>query len=92
MRYPQEVGIAFDQLINALIPPVLTLSFSDETLSARTFRAARRGRLVGRLAMPVIDFLFRWQGVKNHCEMAYIKEKERRGLPPEYRDTPTSTP
>jgi hypothetical protein len=85
IQYPQQVLIAFDQLVNALIPPFVTLSWSDETLSARTFRAASRGKVVGRVAMPVIDLLFRWQGPE-HCKNAYRKEKERRGLPPEYRN------
>lgn len=83
-RYPQEIFIACDQLLNALIPPVFTLSYADETLSARTWRAAKRGRLVGRLMLPVIDALFFWQG-PGHCRNAYAKEVERRGLPPEYR-------
>lgn len=84
--YPQQIGIAADQLLNALIPPLFTLSWADETLSARTYRAAKRGKLVGRLAMPVIDFLFRWQGFHDHCARAYRKEQERRNLPPEYRE------
>lgn len=82
--YPQQVFVAADQLLNALIPPFLTLSYADETLSARTYRAAKRGKLVGKLAMPVIDALFFWQG-KDHCRNAYLKEHERRNLPPEYR-------
>ena len=85
LMYPQQVLVAVDQLLNALIPPFITLSWSDETLSARTYRAAKRGKLVGRYAMPVIDFLFLWQ-TKEHCRNAYMKEMERRGLPPEYRD------
>jgi len=92
-QYPVQVLISFDQLLNALIPPFFTLSYADETLSARTYRATKRGKLVGRLAMPVIDAVFRlWQRdeqgqrVTNHCERAYLKEIERRNLPPEYRD------
>lgn len=84
LMYPQQVFVAADQFLNALIPPVFTLSWADETLSARTYRAAKRGKLVGRLAMPVIDLLFFWQG-KGHCMNAYIKERERANLPPEYR-------
>lgn len=91
-QYPQQVFIAFDQLVNALIPPFITVSWADETLSARIFRAARRGRFVGRIAMPPVDLLFSlWQKdaqgqrLRNHCEAAYHKEMERRNLPPEYR-------
>lgn len=82
--YPQQVFIAGDQFVNALIPPFFTLSWADETLSARTYRAAKRGKLVGKFAMPVIDALFFWQG-PGHCRNAYIKERERANLPPEYR-------
>jgi hypothetical protein len=85
IQYPQQVLIAFDQFINALIPPFFTLSWADETLSARTYRAARRGRIVGKLAQPVINLLFFWQG-PNHCANAYAKELERHSLPPEYRN------
>jgi hypothetical protein len=84
LMYPQQVLIAVDQVLNALIPPIFTLSYADETLSARTYRAAKRGKIVGRMAMPVIDLLFFWQG-HGHCRNAYIKEVERRNLPPEYR-------
>ena len=84
-QYPQQLFIAVDQLANALIPPWGgTLSYADETLSARSYRAHRDGRLFGKLTMPVIDLLFRWQ-VKEHCKGAWLKEQERRNLPPEYR-------
>lgn len=92
--YPQQVGIAFDQFINALIPPLFTLSWADETMSARIYRAAKRGKIVGNAAMPAVDWVFSlWQrnpdGSRrtNHCENAYLKEVERRNLPPEYRET-----
>jgi hypothetical protein len=98
-QYPQQVFIAFDQLVNALVPPLWTLSYADETLSARTWRAAKRGKRIGRVALPIIDFLFAWQATdpalvdesgqpaKGHCHRAYLKEKARRGLPPEYRES-----
>jgi hypothetical protein len=93
--FGRENFIAADQQVNAMtgIGKVVkafvtgerqTPAFSDETLSARTYRAAKRGKLMGRLAMPVIDALFFWQG-PNHCANAYRKEQERRNLPPEYR-------
>lgn len=85
-NYPLQVLISFDQLLNALIPPFITLSWADETLSARTYRAFKRGKPVAKVAMPVIDFLFRWQGWKNHCERAYETEMLRRNSPPEYRE------
>lgn len=95
--YIPQVGIAFDQLINALIPPFFTLSWADETLSARTWRAARRGKRVGRFFLPIIDWMFSWQKpiaeikgadgqpIKGHCERAYQMEMLRRNSPPEYR-------
>lgn len=82
--YPQQVFIAFDQLLNALIPPFGALSYADETLSARTYRAHKDGVLAGKIFMPIIDFLFLWQTTR-HCYWAYVKEQERRNLPPEYR-------
>ena len=85
-QYPVQVFIGFDQFINALIPPIGgTLSWADETLSARSYRAHRDGRLFGKLTMPPIDFVFGlWQGPE-HCKNAWRKEIERRNLPPEYR-------
>lgn len=85
LQYPQQVFIAVDQLINAIIPPWGgTLSWADETLSARCYRAHRDGKVFGRLLMRPIDLLFFWQG-PGHCKNAWRKEHERRGLPPEYR-------
>lgn len=83
--YGAQVFIAVDQLLNALIPPLDgTLSYADETLSARSYRAHRDGKLFGKITMPVIDALFWWQGPR-HCFHAYRKEHERQNLPSEYR-------
>jgi len=84
-QYPGQAFIAFDQLLNALIPPWGgTLSYADETLSARCYRAHRDGKLFGKLLMPPINLLFCWQG-PDHCKNAWRKEIDRRNLPPEYR-------
>ena len=84
-QYPQQLFIAADQLLNALIPPIDgTVSWADETLSARAYRAHRDGKIMGKLFMPVIDLLFFWQG-PGHCKNAYIKEFERKNYPEEYR-------
>lgn len=84
-EYGVQCFIAFDQLLNALIPPLDgTISYADETLSARAYRAHRDGKLFGRIFMPVIDLLFFWQG-PGHCKNAYIKEFERKNYPDEYR-------
>ena len=84
-NYGVQVFIAVDQLLNALIPPIDgTLSYADETLSARSYRAHRDGKLLGRITMPIIDALFWWHG-PDHCYHAYRKEIERKQYPAEYR-------
>lgn len=82
--YGEQVFIAADQLVNALIPPLDgTISYADETLSARSYRAWRDGKILGRISMPVINLLFYWQG-PDHCKKAYVKEFERKNYPSEY--------
>ena len=82
----EQVLLALDQLLNALIPPIDgTIGYADETLSARAYRAHRDGKILGKLFMPLIDLVFGlWQG-PNHCKNAYIKEFERKNYPEEYR-------
>jgi len=83
--YGEQVLIALDQLLNALIPPIDgTIGYADETLSARCYRAHRDGKAFGKLFMRPIDLLFFWQG-PGHCRNAYIKEFERKNYPDEYR-------
>ncbi len=83
--YGTQVFIAVDQLCNALIPPLDgTLSYADETLSARSYRAHRDGKLLGKITMPVIDLLFFWQ--VDHCLSAYRAEVLRRQYPEAYRE------
>lgn len=84
--YVSQVFIAVDQLINALIPPLTgTLSYADETLSARLYRTHRDGKFWGFLMHPA-NALFVWQEWDmNHCQRAWRKEGERAGLPYEYR-------
>lgn len=82
--YGEQVFIAVDQLANALIPPVDgTVSYADETLSARCYRAHRDGKVFGRLFMRPINLLFWWQGA-DHCMHAYTKEFARKNYPSEY--------
>lgn len=82
--YGEQVFIAVDQLANALIPPLDgTVSYADETLSARSYRAWRDGKILGRLTMRPINALFFWQG-PDHCKNAYIKEFARKNYPTEY--------
>lgn len=48
-EYGVQCFIAFDQLLNALIPPLDgTVGYADETLSARAYRAHRDGKVLGR--------------------------------------------
>ena len=83
--YCEQVFIASDQLVNALIPPLDgTISYADETLSARSYRAYRDGKIFGKMTMKPINLLFFWQG-PNHCFNAYRKEHDRQNLPNEYR-------
>lgn len=82
--YCEQVFLALDQLCNALIPPIDgTVSYADETLSARCYRAHRDGKFFGRLFMRPINLLFFWQG-PGHCMKAYIKEFDRKNYPTEY--------
>ena len=81
-----QILLALDQLANVLPPPIDgTVSYADETLSARCYRAHRDGKRFGLLFMPPIDWFFGlWQG-PGHCKNAYIKEFERKNYPEEYR-------
>ena len=83
-RWLHQAFIACDQLLNVLLTPFHRGAFADETLSSRCYRAHADGRWWGRVLMPVIDTLFFWQG-RNHCERAYIAERERLQAPPESR-------
>lgn len=86
LAYFAQIFIAFDQLVNALIPPLTgTLSWADETLSARSYRTHRDGKFWGWIMHP-INALFYWQKWDmHHCQRAYEKEIARAGLPAEYR-------
>ena len=84
-----QLFISLDQLANVLITPLSGGVWADETLSCRAYRMWRDGKPWGRIAMPVIDFLFRWQslpdGAIGHCHGAYIKERQKYNHPPEMR-------
>lgn len=84
-----QLFIAVDQLLNVLITPFSSGAWADETLSCRAYRMWRDGKPWGRIWMPVIDFLFKWQKLRpealGHCHNAYLKERERYNSPPELR-------
>lgn len=101
--YPRQVAIAVDQFANALIPPFFTVSWADETMSARLYRGWRDRKIVGRLVKPAVDAFFALfqkpdpevtklagREVRSHCEGAYWKEMIRRDNHPEYRDAPSA--
>jgi hypothetical protein len=67
-----QVLIALDQLLNALFG-----GWADETLSAYAHRKSDWRR-------EWINALFFWQ--PDHCALSYWAERNRKQLPPEYRD------
>ena len=73
--YAKSVGIAADQLINAVLG-----GWPDETFSARAYRiGVLDGRKGWRRVVWFINKLFFWQ--RNHCRGAYAKERERKYRP-----------
>jgi hypothetical protein len=81
-----QLFLMADQAINVLLTPFHAGAWADETMSARAWRAYRDGRRWGRLARPVIDWLFAWQRAEGgHCRRAYERERLRMHSPPEVR-------
>ncbi len=78
MTWLLNLGIACDQLLN-----VLLLGSPDETLSSRSYRADRDGKVFGRTFRPLIDLLFFWDD--QHCHAAYLAEVQRRQLSKNFR-------
>lgn len=76
----KQVLIAFDQLVNTLVPPMAD-AWADETFSARCWRNRNRGRFWGG-ARRTVDVLFFFD--RAHCERSYLSESERKQLPDEY--------
>ena len=80
-----QILVAFDQLINTLIPGGMV----DETLSARAHRARAKDQPVWWWTAYAIDLIFFWQkdshGVRNHCKASYESEVKRRHLPDHYK-------
>lgn len=75
-KWLEQVAIAIDQLINAILG-----GWADETMSsyAHRLRIEKDISWVER----VIDTLFFWQ--KEHCKTAYESERARKHFPPELR-------
>lgn len=76
MTYPHKIGLALDQLLNAILG-----GYPDESLSARAYR----WDVDGKRSWPkkIINAMFFWQ--RDHCYSAYHCEQELRHMPPEYR-------
>ena len=74
-----NVGIAFDQFVNACIGGA-----PDETLSARAWRCKDSSKIWGAVRWT-LDTLFFFD--KGHCEMAYMSEVLRKQLPAGYDQT-----
>ena len=66
--------IAFDQQLNTLLG-----GYPDETLSSRSYRLDKKGKLLGRVFRPLIDMIFFWQD--KHCFQAYMSELNRKQFP-----------
>ena len=77
MKYPHKVGLALDQLLNAVLG-----GYPDESLSARAYRWDRDGKR--SWPKKVINAMF--FRMRDHCYSAYHCEQELRHLPPEYRE------
>ena len=73
----EQIFIALDQLINTLFG-----GWADETISSVAWRKRHEGK-GWALLRKMIDSLFFWQ--ENHCESAYLSEKNRLQCPPELR-------
>lgn len=66
-EYFTRVAIAFDVLCN-----VITYGQSDETLSARSGRAAKAGKLWGKILAGALNTCF-----PGHCDGAILHDKWR---------------
>lgn len=93
--WAHQLFIALDQLANVLIGLGNDDYYADETLSAHCWRK-HLDSVRWNVAMRVIDVLFYWQDVLirvregawprvRHCHRAFNAERERAGLPREYR-------
>ncbi len=75
--YLLNVGIAFDQLVNAVLG-----GMPDETISAKLWR--KREHYPFKIYVVVVDCLFWFD--KDHCRTSYEAEINKKHLPQEYKD------
>lgn len=71
-----NILIALDKLIYQLI--TLGYGSSWDTISSAAYRMEQKGRLVGKLSRPVIDWVFSKFGNERHCFKSYISAKYNR--------------
>jgi hypothetical protein len=71
--------IAVDHLVLVLL--TLGNCARGETISASAWRQEQAGKLQGRIARPVIDWLFTWVE-RDHCSQSWLAEKHRYPTPP----------
>lgn len=64
--------IAIDHL--ALVLLTMGNCARGETISASAWRQEQNGRLQGRIARPVIDWLFTWIE-RDHCSQSWLAER-----------------
>lgn len=77
MLYLKNLGIALDQLLNAVLR-----GYPDETLSSRAWRMAVKQQPYWGWTQRFIDGLFFWED--NHCEASFLSEIERKQLPVDF--------
>ena len=68
-----NILIALDKLLYQLI----TLGYGSmhDTISSAAYRMEQKGRLIGKLSRPVIDWIFGKLGDESHCFTSYISAK-----------------
>jgi len=68
-----KILIALDKLVYQII----TLGYGSlhDTISSAAYRMEQKGRLVGKLSRPVIDWIFSKFGDADHCFTSYISAK-----------------
>lgn len=79
MKQLLQFAIAFDQLLNTMIPG----GMADETLSARAHRMREKKQPYWGWTASAINALFFWQ--QDHCKSSWEAEVLRKQLPDVYQ-------
>ena len=74
LTYLRNNAISFDQQLNTRLG-----GYPDETLSSRSYRLDKKGKILGKVFRPLIDMIFFWQD--KHCFQAYMSELNRKQFP-----------